>query len=237
MTPLALCVATLAAALAPALAAPPPPLDKNTKEQLTESLTALKFKNKAPTEIPAKMKRSGLGEDDLSSGGAASHLAKYILDTGDMDGVMEFLQHMVRAGKMSDKEGITYVNSLVDHLQTKLKEAPSPTKEAEGRRGQHEELLRSISREQETLARSKQAIEDRIKDLETKKTKEEEIVKGQQLATFAEEEGENDNETILNINQIIEDQRSKNLISKTLYLHVKEALIETAVENLAALAE
>ena len=91
--------------------------------------------------------------------------------------------------QMSDKEGITYVNSLVDHLQTKLKEAPSQTKEAEGRRGQHEELLRSISREQETLARSKQAIEDRIKDLETKKTKEEEIVKGQQLATFAEEEG------------------------------------------------
>ena len=30
MTPLALCVATLAAALAPALAAPPPPLDKVT---------------------------------------------------------------------------------------------------------------------------------------------------------------------------------------------------------------
>ena len=44
----------------------------------------------------------GLGEDDLSSGGAASHLAKYILDTGDMDGVMEFLQHMVRAGKVGD---------------------------------------------------------------------------------------------------------------------------------------
>ena len=47
----------------------------------------------------------GLGEDDLSSGGAASHLAKYILDTGDMDGVMEFLQHMVRAGKVGDVFG------------------------------------------------------------------------------------------------------------------------------------
>ena len=38
-------------------------------------------------------------DDDIS--GAAFILAKYILDTGDIDGVMEFLQGMVRAGKVS----------------------------------------------------------------------------------------------------------------------------------------
>ena len=42
---------------------------------------------------------AGKGEDDIS--GAAFILAKYILDTGDIDGVMEFLQGMVRAGKVS----------------------------------------------------------------------------------------------------------------------------------------
>ena len=42
---------------------------------------------------------AGRSEDDIS--GAALILAKYILDTGDIDGVMEFLQGMVRAGKVS----------------------------------------------------------------------------------------------------------------------------------------
>ena len=42
---------------------------------------------------------AGRSEDDIS--GAAFILAKYILDTGDIDGVMEFLQGMVRAGKVS----------------------------------------------------------------------------------------------------------------------------------------
>ena len=46
-------------------------------------------------------------------------------------------------------------------------------------------------------------------------------VSSKELQQFNIFPGENDNETILNINQIIEDQRSKNLISKTLYLHVK----------------
>ena len=42
---------------------------------------------------------SSNSDDDIS--GAAVILAKYIMDTGDMDGVMEFLQTMVRAGKVS----------------------------------------------------------------------------------------------------------------------------------------
>ena len=45
---------------------------------------------------------AGKGEDDIS--GAAFILAKYILDTGDIDGVMEFLQGMVRAGKVSSDQ-------------------------------------------------------------------------------------------------------------------------------------
>ena len=36
--------------------------------------------------------------------------------------------------------------------------------------------------------------------------------------------GERDNETILKINQIIEEDKTKNLISKSLYLHVKGRL-------------
>ena len=35
------------------------------------------------------------------------------------------------------------------------------------------------------------------------------------------DEGEQDNETILKINTILEEQKRANLISKSLYLHVK----------------
>ena len=51
---------------------------------------------------------AGKGEDDIS--GAAFILAKYILDTGDIDGVMEFLQGMVRAGKVSSNFHIMISN-------------------------------------------------------------------------------------------------------------------------------
>ena len=52
---------------------------------------------------------AGRSEDDIS--GAALILAKYILDTGDIDGVMEFLQGMVRAGKVSSP----YLLSFLDN--------------------------------------------------------------------------------------------------------------------------
>ena len=63
--------------------------------------------------------------------------------------------------------------------------------------------------------------------------------------------GENDNETILAINKLLEEEKNKDRISKHLYMHVKgkiiifskfnfvslcnslEALIQTAVENIS----
>ena len=76
------------------------------------------------------------------------------------------------------------------------------------------------------------------------------------LSTSQILEGEKDNETILKINSILEDQKKENKISKNLYLHVKgmfrifphrkhlrldlhisEALIDSAMENISKLTE
>lgn len=239
-----------------------PASDKNSKEQLTETLTALKSKSQARGP-EARSKRSEPADADRSEdeiSGAAFILAKYILDTGDIDGVMEFLQGMVRAGKMTDKEGMSYVSVLLETLKRlkslipppssdprvdSLSLAPSPaispqSQETDSEQKLHRDNLKTISEEQESLFRSKAAIEDKIKDLETKKVEEEEAIKRREMVTKLVndvEDGERDNETILKINQIIEEDKTKNLISKSLYLHVKEALIETAVENMAKLSE
>merc|ERR1711902_416834 len=233
-----------------------PATDMNSKEQLTETLTALKSRSQARgSEATTRSKGSdpedaGRSEDDIS--GAALILAKYILDTGDIDGVMEFLQGMVRAGKITDKEGMSYVSVLLETLK-RLKSVMPPassdsdslslgpslkSQETDSEQKLHRDNIKTISEEQESLTRSKAAIEDKIKDLETKKMEEEEAIKRREMVTKLVndvEEGERDNETILKINQIIEEDKTRNLISKNLYLHVKEALIETAVENMAKL--
>ena len=54
---------------------------------------------------------AGSSDDDIS--GAAFILAKYILDTGDIDGVMEFLQGMVRAGKVSSEVLIIFHSEAI----------------------------------------------------------------------------------------------------------------------------
>ena len=47
----------------------------------------------------------------------------------------------------------------------------------------HRDNIKTISEEQESLTRSKAAIEDKIKDLETKKVEEEEAIKRREMVT------------------------------------------------------
>merc|ERR1712110_30066 len=111
-----------------------PASDKNSKEQLTETLTALKSKSQARDSDATRSKRSepapdaSSSDDDIS--GAAFILAKYILDTGDIDGVMEFLQGMVRAGKITDKEGMSYVSVVLETLKRLKSLMPPPASDS-----------------------------------------------------------------------------------------------------------
>merc|ERR1712030_137132 len=89
--------------------------------------------------------------------------------------------------------------------------------------------------ERKTLTKTKEEIEKKINALQKQKIEEDkEFKKKQKMSILAKEveEGEKDNETILKINDFLEEQKKQGKISKNLYMHVK-ALIETTVDNLS----
>ena len=62
--------------------------------------------------------------------------------------------------------------------------APSlKSQETDSEQKLHRDNIKTISEEQESLTRSKAAIEDKIKDLETKKLEEEEAIKRREMVT------------------------------------------------------
>ena len=62
--------------------------------------------------------------------------------------------------------------------------APSlKSQETDSEQKLHRDNIKTISEEQESLTRSKAAIEDKIKDLETKKVEEEEAIKRREMVT------------------------------------------------------
>jgi len=225
---------------------------KGSKEELTNSLISLKSH---PTEEPGaqRQKRSETKttgkEDDIS--GVALVLSQYIRDTGDLDGVMDFLRTMVSSGKLSESEGMTYIARVISHLQTikpyshhevepaqalrhQIQEGNEAREESENQR--YTDMMEKINQEEQNLNKSKQEIELKIKNLEQQKAEEQDLIKKKQLVNNLMkevEEGEKDNETILMINKILEEEKNKDKISKHLYRHVKEALIQTAVENIS----
>lgn len=248
------------------------------QEKLVESLTALGSHNKKledkHDEDKTRKKRSDPSgqmsdEDDLSS--ASLVLARYIMETGDMDGVMQFLQTMVRIGKLTEKEGMNYVNAVLETLQKlRLSEtditidpnigdnsinigsldsypphAIETNKEhlkvtAVSADKEKEKTLSQLELEEEALKKSKQEIEEKLKNLENRKHEEEDMTKKKEfIARLINdvEEGQKDNEVIIKINTILEEEKQSNQISNSLYLHVKEALVETAVENISKLSD
>jgi len=251
----------------------PAPGNLASKEILTNSLIALKSK---PTEEPAvfvedggeenqsRQKRSGvapfvrqLGSLNLGNqntqqvAAAAAVLAKYIKDTGDQEGVVEFLQFMVKTGKLSPKEVIVYVNKVMDNLRGEEGQHHEEVDDVQKERHDdalqtnderklledvHAHKITQLELEKKSLTQTKEEIEKKIIALQNQKSKEEEEFKRKQkLTQLAKEveEGEKDNETILKINDFLEEQKKLSKISKNLYMHVKEALIETTVDNLS----
>ena len=54
-------------------------------------------------------------EEDIS--GVSLVLSQYIKDTGDLDGVMDFLRTMVSSGKLSESDGLSYISRVLSNLQ------------------------------------------------------------------------------------------------------------------------
>ena len=59
----------------------------------------------------------------------------------------------------------------------------APSQETDSEQKLHRDNIKTISEEQESLTRSKAAIEDKIKDLETKKVEEEDAIKRREMVT------------------------------------------------------
>ena len=57
-------------------------------------------------------------DNNEATSGAAIVLARYIQDTGDLDGVMDFLRTMVSSGKMTEVDGMSYIAEVLSSLQT-----------------------------------------------------------------------------------------------------------------------
>merc|ERR1712002_1323505 len=92
----------------------------------------------------------------------------------------------------------------------------------------HAHKITQLELEKKSLTQTIEEIEKKIIALQNQKSKEEEeFKKKQKLTQLAKEveEGEKDNETILKINDFLEEQKKLSKISKNLYMHVKEALI------------
>merc|ERR1712215_550632 len=264
MKPSLACLACLAACLTLGTCAPQNMDSKVSKEILTNSLVALKSKpNQEKVTVAdekdeeggvnTRHKRSGsvpfVGQfnsvdhsyaDQVDS--AAVVLAKYIEDTGDQEGVGEFLQFMVKSGRLSPKEVIVYVNKVMENLKqsegshihhgigdlAKQRHAEQEDTEKKVLEEMHTNKLNQFELEKKTLTKTKEEIEKKIMALQKqKKEEEEEFKKKQKMSILAKEveEGEKDNETILKINDFLEEQKKLSKISKNLYMHVKEALI------------
>ena len=92
---------------------------------------------------------------------------------------------------------MSYVSVLLETLK-RLKSVMPPTssdsdglslapslqsQETDSEQKLHRDNIKTISEEQESLTRSKAAIEDKIKDLETKKVEEEDAIKRREMVT------------------------------------------------------
>merc|ERR1711892_1018846 len=208
------CLPFLAAFITLGLGAPE---NLASKEILTNSLVALKLKpadEKAvdvdePTDgevKTARQKRSGvmpfsqfghLNIDHSDAGqvdSAAAVLAKYIEDTGDQEGVVEFLQFMVKSGKLSPKEVIVYVNKVMEKLKKaegshnhhevddlqKQRHAVQAENERKELEETHTNKLSQFEMERKSLAKTKDDIEKKILALQKEKNEEEEEFKKKQ---------------------------------------------------------
>lgn len=145
--------------------------------------------------------------EDTDQQQTIEELATFVLETGDQASVVQFLQMMMEEGKMSQEEALVYV----DNIKRIVEEAS---------RNEKEEPVNDIEKIREMVQENK--------------IEEEEGMKVKALRNMLEGiEKENDeNDAILKINDYLEGGLKEGKLSRNVYNHLKEALIESVLEGL-----
>jgi len=132
----------------------------------------------------------------------AAELAGYVLETGDQVSVVQFLQMLLKEGKLSEEQALAYVDAIKRDIEV--------VEEKEAK----EEVQRTKAQEQ---AKDESLLERAAKE----------------AAEGLKKEKEED-ELILRINDYLEEGLAEGKISKNLYNHLKEGLIESVVDGMRA---
>jgi len=130
----------------------------------------------------------------------AAELAGYVLETGDQVSVVQFLQMLLKEGKLSEEQALAYVDAIKRDIEL--------VEEKEAK----DEVERAKAQEQ---AKEKSLLERAAKE----------------AAEGLKKEKEED-ELILRINDYLEEGLAEGKISKNLYNHLKEGLIESVVDGM-----
>jgi len=140
----------------------------------------------------------------------AEELAAYILETGDQASVVQFLQLMIEEGEISEREALVYVETIKKILEA-------------AERVEKQEPVDDIEK-----------IREMVQEKKLEEAEEEEMKKIKALRNMMEgvEKETDENETILKINDYLEAALKDGKLSRNLYNHLKEALIESVVEGL-----
>jgi len=135
----------------------------------------------------------------------AAELAGYVLETGDQVSVVQFLQMLLKEGKLSEEQALAYVDAIKKDIE---------------------------------VVEEKEEKEERVKE-EVERVKAEEQAKEESLLERAAKEAaeglkkeKQEHELILRINDYLEEGLSEGKISKNLYNHLKEGLIESVVDGM-----
>jgi len=145
---------------------------------------------------------------------SAAELAGYVLETGDQASVVQLLEMLLKEGKISEEEALDYVETIKSYLEE--------AKKASDHSENEEEKIREILLERKL---EEQAMEEKME--------EEEAAKAAFVRSLinAEQAENNENESILKINKFLESSLKQGKMSRGLYKHLKEALIESVVED------
>jgi len=140
----------------------------------------------------------------------AEELAAYVLETGDQSSVVQFLQLMIEEGEITEREALVYVETIKNILE-------------EAEREVKKEPVDDIEK-----------IREMVQEKKIEEAEEEEMKKIKALRNMMEgvEKETDENDTILKINDYLESALKEGKLSRNLYNHLKEALIESVVEGL-----
>jgi len=131
----------------------------------------------------------------------AAELAGYVLETGDQVSVVQFLQMLLKEGKLSEEQALAYVDAIKRDIEVvEEKEAKDEVERAKAQEQAKEEaslLERAAKEAAEGLKKEKQ-----------------------------------EDELILRINDYLEEGLAEGKISKNLYNHLKEGLVESVVDGM-----